>query len=64
MINKVKEFFKDIKEEINKITFPERQAVFTSTRIIALIVFFVALYMEVLDFLFKALFKYLLKISI
>jgi len=64
VFDKIRSFFIELKEEINKISFPDKQAVITATRSIAIIVFFTAIYMEVLDFIFKAVFKYLLRINI
>lgn len=60
----INNFINEIKEELQKITYPEKQAVINATKSIALIVFFAAIYMEILDFLIKSIFRYVLKINI
>ncbi len=57
-------FINEIKEELQKITYPEKAAVINATKSIAIIVFFTAIYMEILDFLIKSIFRYVLKINI
>ncbi|MEN3015266.1 MAG: preprotein translocase subunit SecE [bacterium] len=57
-------FLQGIKEEIGKITYPDKQAVINATKSIALIVLFASLYMEVIDLILKGIFKYVLRINL
>jgi preprotein translocase subunit SecE len=58
MINKVKFFISDIKEELKKISYPDKKALKSATYSIIFIVFFIAIYMEVIDLIFKSILKY------
>ena len=63
-MNSIKNFIQEIKEELSKITYPTKEAVKNATISITVIVISTAIYMEVLDFLIKGIYKYVLKISI
>lgn len=58
MINKIKVFIFDIKEELKKISYPDKKALKSATYSIIFIVLFIAIYMEVIDIIFKAILKY------
>ncbi|MCS6955299.1 MAG: preprotein translocase subunit SecE [Candidatus Calescibacterium sp.] len=63
-MKKIVGFIGEIKEELQKIAYPDRQGVINATKSITIIVFFAAIYMEIIDFLLKSIFKYVLKISL
>ncbi|MCX7871291.1 MAG: preprotein translocase subunit SecE [bacterium] len=62
MINKIKSFINEIKEELKKISYPDKKALKSATYSIIFIVFFVAIYMEIIDLIFKAILKYVFNI--
>lgn len=62
MINKIKSFINEIKEELKKISYPDKKALKSATYPIIFIVFFVAIYMEIIDLIFKAILKYVFNI--
>ncbi|MFN4219770.1 MAG: preprotein translocase subunit SecE [bacterium] len=57
-------FISEVKEELSKISYPDKEAVKNATKSVAIIVFFTAIYMEILDFLIKSIYKFVLKINI
>ncbi|MGC8815494.1 MAG: preprotein translocase subunit SecE [bacterium] len=62
MLNKLKFFIKDTQEELKKISYPDKKALKSATYSIVFIVFFIAIYMEVIDLIFKAILKYVFNI--
>lgn len=64
MIKKVKTFILEVKEEISKISYPDKEAVKNATKSVVMIVFFTAVYMEVMDFLIKSIYRFVLKVNI
>ncbi|MGC8734535.1 MAG: preprotein translocase subunit SecE [bacterium] len=62
MLNKLKSFINDIQEELKKISYPDKKALKSATYSIVFIVFFIAIYMEVIDLIFKAILKYVFNI--
>ncbi|MCS7243704.1 MAG: preprotein translocase subunit SecE [Candidatus Calescibacterium sp.] len=63
-MKKIIGFIGEVKEELQKIAYPDRQAVINATKSITIIVFFAAIYMEIIDFILKSIFKYVLKINL
>lgn len=63
-MKKIIQFLQEAKEEIQKISYPDKQGVVNATKSIAIIVFFTAIYMELIDFLVKLIFKYVFKVNI
>ncbi|MFN4152149.1 MAG: preprotein translocase subunit SecE, partial [Candidatus Sericytochromatia bacterium] len=58
MIKKTVNFISEVKEELSKISYPDKEAVKNATKSVVIIVFFTAIYMEVLDFLIKSIYKF------
>lgn len=63
-MRKVVDFLKETKEELVKITYPDKEAVKNATKSIVIIVFSTAIYMEIIDLLIKAIYKFVLKINL
>ncbi len=62
MLNKIKNFINETKEELKKISYPDKKALKSATYSIIFIVFFIAIYMEIIDLIFKAILKYVFNI--
>jgi preprotein translocase subunit SecE len=51
-LTSIREYFKSVTTELKKVTWPDRKMVSISTVVILLMVFFVVIYVGVIDFLF------------
>ncbi len=49
MLNRVKEFFKDVKLEIKKVVFPTREELIGSTWVVIITVIIISLFLSVVD---------------
>ncbi|MCS7165484.1 MAG: preprotein translocase subunit SecE [Candidatus Calescibacterium sp.] len=63
-MRRILNFLKEVKEELQKISYPDKQGVINATKSISIIVFFTAVYMEIIDFILRSIFKYVLRINI
>ena len=53
MFKKIRDFFRDVKQELGKLSYPNAQQLSVAVRAILFIVLFVALYMELVDLTVK-----------
>jgi preprotein translocase subunit SecE len=49
MLNKVKEFFREVKVEIKKVVFPTREELIGSTWVVIITVFVISLFLGIID---------------
>ncbi len=49
MLNKVKEFFRDVKIEIKKVVFPSRDELIGSTWVVIITVFIISIFLGIVD---------------
>lgn len=49
MFNKIKTFFKEVKIELKKVVFPDRDAVIGSTKVVILTVLIISLFLGFVD---------------
>jgi len=49
MINKIKEFFREVKVEIKKVVFPTKEELVGSTWVVIITVFIISLFLGVID---------------
>ena len=50
MYEKAVQFFRDVQSELRKVTFPSRKETLASTTVVIVVVFIIALYLGVVDF--------------
>jgi preprotein translocase subunit SecE len=50
MVDKAVQFFRDVRSELRKVTFPSRKETLASTVVVILAVFVIAVYLGVVDF--------------
>ena len=50
MVEKAVQFFRDVRSELRKVTFPSRKETLASTVVVILAVFVIAVYLGVVDF--------------
>ncbi len=50
MVDKAVQFFRDVRSELRKVTFPTRKETLASTVVVILAVFVIAVYLGVVDF--------------
>lgn len=50
MIDKAVQFFRDVRSELRKVTFPSRKETVASTVVVLLAVFVISLYLGIVDF--------------
>lgn len=58
-IGKIREYFKNVLAEIKKVSWPDKKMVTFSTILILVIVFFVTIYVNVIDFVMAKVFAFL-----
>jgi len=49
MVNKIKEFFRDVKVEVKKVVFPTKDELIGSTWVVIITVIFISLFLGVVD---------------
>ena len=49
MVNKIKEFFRDVKVEVKKVVFPTREELIGSTWVVIITVIVISLFLGVVD---------------
>ena len=62
MIEKIKDFFKETKLEMYKVTWPSKQDLISSTIVVVVISIFFAVYLGVVDGLLTVVYRYLVKL--
>lgn len=55
MFDKIKNFFKEVKQEIKKVVFPSRDEVIGSTKVVLALVVIVAVFLGLIDLLLSKL---------
>ena len=60
VIQKVTQFLKDAKVELKKVTWPTPKQTMASTAVVIIIVFIVAIYLGIVDFVLAKLVKFVL----
>lgn len=55
---RIRNYFRDVKQEMSKVMWPERQEVIVSTAVVLVTVMFFAAYIGALDFVFGQILKY------
>ena len=60
-INKIKEYFKSVKTELQKVSWPTWPDIKSSTSIVVITVFLVGLYIGAIDFLLSSVIGVLIK---
>lgn len=48
--NQAVQFFRDVRSELRKVTFPSRKETVTSTIVVIMVVFVVSIYLGIVDF--------------
>ena len=62
MIEKIKDFFKETKLEMYKVTWPTKQELISSTVVVVVISFFFAVYLGIVDGLLTVVYRYLVRL--
>lgn len=55
MFEKIKNFFKEVKQEIKKVVFPSRDEVIGSTKVVLALVVIIAVFLGIIDLLLSKL---------
>lgn len=55
MFDKIKNFFKEVKQEIKKVVFPSRDEVIGSTKVVLALVVIIAVFLGLIDLLLSKL---------
>ncbi|MBI5409111.1 MAG: preprotein translocase subunit SecE [Nitrospirae bacterium] len=55
MLERIKEFFKEVKIELKKVVFPSREEVIGSTQIVIVMVIIIAVFLGLIDLLLSKL---------
>ncbi len=55
------QFFRDVRSELRKVTFPSRKETFASTTVVIAVVFIIAIYLGIVDFILSLVLSYILK---
>lgn len=55
MFNKIKNFFREVKNELKKVTFPSREEVIDSTKVVVVLVLIIAVFLGGIDLLLSKL---------
>jgi preprotein translocase subunit SecE len=50
MYEKAVQFFRDVQSELRKVTFPSRKETLASTTVVIIVVFIIAMYLGLVDF--------------
>ena len=61
MFEKIKRFFREVKTELSKVTWPARKEVLASTAVVLVFVVIVSLYLGLVDFVISKLVRLLLQ---
>jgi preprotein translocase subunit SecE len=51
MLERIKSFFREVKTELKKVVFPSRDEVIGSTKVVVVMVFIIAMFLGIIDFL-------------
>jgi len=62
MIEKIKDFFKETKLEMYKVTWPSKQDLISSTIVVVVISIFFAVYLGIVDGLLTVVYRYLVRL--
>ncbi len=62
MIKKIKDFFKETKLEMYKVTWPSKQDLISSTIVVVVISIFFAVYLGIVDGLLTVVYRYLVRL--
>jgi preprotein translocase subunit SecE len=49
MLNKIKEFFREVKTEVKKVVFPTKEELIGSTWVVIITVFIISLFLGIID---------------
>ncbi len=60
MFEKIKQFFKEFRIEMRKVSWPSRKEVVASTGVVLFVVFLISTYLGMADFIFSKLLKIIL----
>lgn len=55
MFNKIKDFFREVKIELKKVTFPKKDEVIGSTKVVVVLVLIIAVFLGAIDLLLSKL---------
>jgi len=55
MLERIKNFFREVKTELKKVVFPSRDEVIGSTKVVIVMVFIIAVFLGIIDFLLSKL---------
>ncbi len=55
MFGKIRQFFKEVKIELKKVTFPSRDEVIGSTKVVVVLVIIIAVFLGLIDMLLSKL---------
>jgi preprotein translocase subunit SecE len=55
MLERIKIFFREVKTELKKVVFPSRDEVIGSTKVVVVMVFIIAVFLGIIDFLLSKL---------
>jgi preprotein translocase subunit SecE len=55
MLERIKNFFREVKTELKKVVFPSRDEVIGSTKVVVVMVFIIAVFLGIIDFLLSKL---------
>jgi preprotein translocase subunit SecE len=61
MYAKAVQFLRDVRSELRKVTFPSRAETLASTAVVIVVVFIVAIYLGIVDFILSLVFPYVLR---
>ena len=60
MIGKIKQFLKEFRIEMKKVTWPSRREVVASTGVVLVVVLFISFYLGLADFVLSKLLRFIL----
>ena len=55
MLERIKNFFREVKTELKKVVFPSRDEVIGSTKVVIVMVIIIAVFLGIIDFLLSKL---------
>jgi preprotein translocase subunit SecE len=61
MYAKAVQFLRDVRSELRKVTFPSRAETLASTAVVIVVVFIVAIYLGIVDFILSLVIPYVLR---
>ncbi|MEE8185786.1 MAG: preprotein translocase subunit SecE [Thermodesulfobacteriota bacterium] len=62
-VDKAKQFFNEARQELKKVTWPNKQRIATSTWVVLAMVIFMAIFFGIADYGLGKLIKYILKLG-